>query len=139
MLEVNSVGLNNFYSKFMSKAPKETKQAMITKNYNQIYAHELAHKSAGGNYAGAIVIERNQDGIPVGGHVSIKMPTLNKTNPQKTIDHANVVIKSAMAPVDPSGQDYKVAAQARTIKGQAQEQMGKNKTNKQQKPLNFIA
>lgn len=95
------------------------KQSLIRENYNKIYKHELAHKMAGGQYAGAIHIEKNAQGIPVSGHVSIQMPTLDKKNPQKTIDHANTVIRAAMAPSDPSGQDYKVAASARNIKMQA--------------------
>lgn len=95
------------------------KQDLINKNYNHIYAHEMAHKMAGGSFAGAISIERNADGIPVSGHVPIQMPVLNKKNPQQTIDHANTVIRAALAPSDPSGQDYKVANQAANIKMQA--------------------
>lgn len=96
-----------------------SKQDVITKNYNHIYAHEMAHKAAGGVYAGAISIERNAQGIPVAGHVPIQMPVMNKANPQQTIDHADTVIRAALAPSDPSGQDYKVAAQAQSIKMQA--------------------
>lgn len=107
------------------------KQSLINKNYNEIYAHELAHKTAGGHLAGAIVIERNSEGIPVGGHVAIKMPALNPANPKQTINDADTVIRSAMAPSDPSGQDYKVAAQARAIKAQAE--------NLQTKRLNVLA
>lgn len=66
------------------------------------------------------MIEKDANGIPVGGHVSIKMPSLNKNNPNETIKHANTVIKAALAPSDPSSQDYKVAAQARLIKNQAE-------------------
>jgi hypothetical protein len=95
------------------------KQELINRNYNHIYAHEMAHKTAGGSFAGAISIERNADGIPVSGHVPIKMPVLNKANPQQTIDHANIVIRAALAPGDPSAQDYRVAAQAESIKMQA--------------------
>ncbi len=97
-----------------------SKQDIINQNYNHIYNHEMAHKAAGGVFAGAISIERNAEGIPVSGHVPIQMPTLDRKNPQKTIDHANTVIKAALAPSDPSGQDYKVAAQAEQIKMQAQ-------------------
>lgn len=95
------------------------KQELINRNYNHIYAHEMAHKAAGGSFAGAISIERNADGIPVSGHVPIKMPVLNKANPQQTIDHANIVIRAALAPGDPSIQDYRVAAQAEQIKMRA--------------------
>ena len=98
----------------------QQKQNIIKKNYNEIYAHEAAHKRAGGSLAGPIVIEYNSEGIPVGGHVSIKMPKINQANPQQTIDEANVVINSALAPSDPSAQDYKVAFQAKTIRNDAQ-------------------
>ena len=96
------------------------KRALIERNYNHIYNHELAHKTAGGALAGDIVIERNSEGIPVAGHVAIKMPVLNRNNPQQTINDADTVIRAAMAPSDPSDQDYRVAAQARSIKSQAE-------------------
>lgn len=114
------IGLGSGYANTLyNNAKNQQKQSLIDRNYREIYAHEMAHKAAGGNLAGSIVIERNSEGIPVGGHVAIKMPTLDKNNPQKTIDDANTVIRSAMAPSDPSGQDYKVANQARNIKNQA--------------------
>lgn len=87
--------------------------------YNEIYKHELAHKRAGGSLAGSIVIEKDANGIPYMGHVAIKMPALNKENPKETINQAQTVINSAMAPSDPSAQDYKVAAQAKEILAQA--------------------
>lgn len=99
---------------------RNLEQQAIRQRYNEIYAHELAHKNAAGSLAGSIVIEKDANGIPVGGHVSIQMPTLNKANPEETIEHADTVIKSALAPSDPSSQDYKVAAKARAIKAQAE-------------------
>lgn len=128
-------GINLFY-RFTNPIEKQKEQqkaqkdALIKKNYDEIYAHELAHKSAGGALAGSIVIERNADGIPFAGHVDIKMPALNPNNPQKTINDANTVIKSAMAPSDPSDQDYRVAAQAQSIKMQAQAVKSQNVGNK---------
>ena len=107
-----------------------TKQDVIKQNYDHIYAHELAHQRAGGMYAGAISIERNAQGIPVSGHVPIQMPTLDKSNPQKTIDHANTVIRAALAPGDPSSQDYKVAGKAEKIKMQAIAVKDKNQGKK---------
>ena len=92
----------------------------IRQRYNEIYAHELAHKNAAGSLAGSIVIEKDANGIPIGGHVSIQMPTIDPNNPQKAIDDADTVIKSALAPSDPSEQDYKVASKARAIKAQAE-------------------
>lgn len=128
-------GINLFYNftnpfEKQKEQQKAQKDALIRKNYDEIYAHELAHKSAGGALAGSIVIERNAEGIPFAGHVDIKMPSLNSNNPQKTINDANTVIKSAMAPSDPSDQDYRVAAQAQSIKMQAQAIKDKNVGNK---------
>lgn len=128
-------GINLFY-RFTNPIEKQKEQqkaqkdALIKKNYDEIYSHELAHKSAGGALAGSIVIERNADGIPFAGHVDIKMPALNPNNPQKTINDANTVIRSAMAPFDPSDQDYRVAAQAQSIKMQAQAVKSQNVGNK---------
>ncbi len=129
--------INSFSNSFSTPLRERQKQKddLIQKNYNHIYAHELAHKMAGGSFAGAISIEKNSDGIPVSGHVPIKMPVLDKNNPQKTIDHANTVIKAAMAPFDPSSQDYKVASEAANIKNQAE---ALKKTGQGQK-LNIIA
>lgn len=135
---INSFRFGNLYSDFAGQQAKqnnEQRQELINRNYNEIYAHEMAHKSAGGALAGSIVIEKNSDGIPVGGHVAIKMPSLNPDNPQQTIDEANIVIRSAMAPGDPSPQDYKVAAKARQIKAQAQGMLQGDKGKK----LNLMA
>lgn len=125
-------GINLFYNftNPIEKQKEQQKNALIKKNYDEIYAHELAHKAAGGSLAGSIVIERNAEGIPFAGHVDIKMPSLNPNNPDKTINDANTVIRSAMAPSDPSDQDYRVSAQAQSIKMQAQAVKDKNVGNK---------
>ena len=125
-------GINLFYNftNPIEKQKEQQREALIKKNYDEIYAHEAAHKSAGGSLAGSIVIERNADGIPFAGHVDIKMPSLNPNNPDKTINDANTVIRSAMAPSDPSGQDYNGAAQAESIKMQAQAIKSKGVGNK---------
>lgn len=107
-----SGSLNNLYS--------QQKQNFIKQRYDEIYAHELAHKNAAGSFGGSIVIEKDGNGIPTGGHVAIQMPKLDPQNPDKTIQHADTVIRAAMAPSDPSSQDYKVAAEARSIRSKAQ-------------------
>ena len=114
-------GINLFYNfSNPTKLQKKQKEDLIKKNYDEIYAHEAEHKAAAGALAGSIVIEKTPDGIPFAGHVEIKMPSLNPKNPQKTIDDANTVIRSAMAPTNPSKQDYLVAFEANKIKMQAQ-------------------
>ncbi len=102
------------------------RQAMIKQRHDEIYAHELKHKNAAGSLGGAIVIEKDANGVPTGGHVDILMPALNKDNPDETIKHAETVIKAAMAPGDPSDQDYKVAAEARSIKAEAETYKSQN-------------
>ncbi len=105
---------------------RNQQQSLVKKSLSDIYNHERAHKAAGGSLTGPIVIDW-QNGIPVGGHVSISMPKLNPKKPQRTIDNANTVINSAMAPADPSSQDYKVANQAKAVKNQALNLQNKQK------------
>ncbi len=116
----------------LNSSLQNQKQQVIKQQYNKIYAHELAHKTAGGSLAGSIVIEKNSEGIPVAGHVNIKMPVLDKNNPDKTIRDAKTVINSALAPHDPSSQDYKVAAAAKSILSEAEK-------CKSERKLNFLA
>jgi len=120
----NSVML--FNSNKSNKLQQDVFQKQVSDRYDEIYAHELAHKNAAGSLGGSIVIEKDGNGIPTGGHVDIKMPGLDKENPDKTIEQADIVINSAMAPSDPSSQDYKVAAEARQIKSEAQNYKSSN-------------
>ena len=117
---------------------QQQRQAEIRQRYNDIYAHERKHKNAAGKYGGSIVIEKDANGVPTGGHVNVQMPVLDKQNPQNTIKHADIIIKSAMAPDDPSKQDYKVAAEARGIKAQAKAQQFQNNSQVGSR-LNFYA
>ncbi len=113
---------------------KQQKNKIIDQRYKEIYTHEKAHKNAAGSLGGSIVIEKNGQGIPTGGHVDIQMPVLDKKDPDKTIKHADIVIKAAMAPGDPSEQDYKVAAEAKSIKNKA-----KNYQKQSGQRLNILA
>lgn len=121
----------------ISNSLNQQKNAYVQQQYKKIYAHEQAHKRAAGSFGGSIVIETDANGIPNGGHVDILMPTLNKEKPDETIKHADTVIKAAMAPGDPSSQDYKVAAQARAIRAEAQTY--KNQNGSVGKNLNVVA
>jgi len=81
----------------------------------EVRAHEQAHQSVGGQYAGAMsfTYERGPDGqnYAVGGEVSIdtgKVPG----NPQATLDKAETIRRAALAPAEPSSQDRRVASEA---------------------------
>jgi hypothetical protein len=90
----------------------------------KVKAHEAAHKAAGGNLASSASYSYTQgpDGRSyiTGGEVQIDMSP-GKT-PQETISKMQQVIRAALAPADPSGQDRAVAAQAARQMAQAQQQ-----------------
>lgn len=90
----------------------------------KVKAHEAAHKAAGGNLAGSASYSYTQgpDGRSyiTGGEVQIDMSP--GRTPQETVSKMQQVIRAALAPSDPSGQDRAVAAQAASQMGQAQQQ-----------------
>lgn len=88
----------------------------------EVKSHELAHKSVGGQFAGAISLsfQTGPDGrrYAVGGEVPIDVSPVNG-DPQATIAKMNTVRAAATAPIDPSAQDQRVAAVASSILSQA--------------------
>ena len=116
-----------------TKTLKQLKQKLITKNYNEIYAHEAAHKNAAGALGGSIHIVNNSAGIPVSGFVPIKVPGIPNTKEpsllEKTINQAKTVIKAAMAPKDPSTADYAVKANAENTLKRTQNLKNSNKNH----------
>ena len=87
----------------------------------RIRAHEAAHMSAGGAFAGGVtyVYSKGPDGkmYITGGEVPIQAPE-GKT-PEETIKNMEVVRRAALAPADPSAQDLAVAAAAMQIESRA--------------------
>lgn len=80
-----------------------------------VRAHEMAHLAAAGGYAkggAAFTYQRGPDGqnYAVGGEVQVD--TGKEATPEATIQKMQVVRQAALAPVDPSPQDQRVAAQA---------------------------
>lgn len=93
----------------------------------EVRAHEAAHQAAGGGLTGAAsyTYQQGPDGkmYAIGGEVSISMST--GSTPQETIANARKIAAAAMAPGDPSPQDYSVAASARVMEMKAQQQLAK--------------
>ena len=87
--------------------------------------HEAAHQAAGGALAGAasFTYQQGPDGkqYAIGGEVPIRLSQGN--TPQETIQNAQTVRAAALAPVDPSGQDRAVAAEASQMEQQARTQL----------------
>ncbi|MBF0518397.1 MAG: hypothetical protein HQK92_01590 [Nitrospirae bacterium] len=95
-----------------------------------VRAHELAHQSVGGRYAGAPHYEyqTGPDGkkYAVGGEVSID--TSDEKDPEATVQKMRQVQASALAPADPSAQDMKVAAEASQKEATAQQEVTQEKS-----------
>ena len=92
----------------------------------KVRAHEQAHKSVAGPYAGPISYETvtGPDGgqYAVAGHVDIDVSPVSG-NPSATIQKMEVVIRAALAPAEPSPEDMNVARQAQNVKIQAQREL----------------
>ena len=93
----------------------------------EVRAHELAHASVGGRYVTSginLQYQRGPDGrlYAVAGEVSIDTSEV-PGDPQATLEKAQVVLRAALAPVDPSAQDRRVAAQAVALIQQARAEL----------------
>jgi hypothetical protein len=86
----------------------------LKRTEERVIAHEMAHKAVGGQYAGAIRYSyaRGPDGklYITGGEVSIDVS--EEEIPEETIRKMEIVKRAALAPSDPSPQDYAVAQRA---------------------------
>ncbi len=101
----------------------------LKKRDQEVRRHERAHTAAAGPYGGLPVYDLQQgpDGrlYAVGGEVSIDVKPLK--DPAATIAKAEIVIRAALAPANPSAQDHSVAAQARQLKAEAVVELNKEK------------
>ncbi|WP_198928915.1 putative metalloprotease CJM1_0395 family protein [Maricaulis sp. W15] len=96
----------------------------------EVRAHERAHQAVGGQYAGAAsyTFQKGPDGraYAVGGEVPIDASEIRGA-PQATIDKMQQVKAAALAPVEPSGQDRKVAALADSKIAQARAELSRQR------------
>ena len=95
----------------------------------EVKAHEAAHQAAGGGMTGAAsyTYQQGPDGkmYAIGGEVSISMKS--GSTPQESIANARQIAAAAMAPANPSPQDYSVATTARVMEMKAQQQLVREK------------
>ena len=98
----------------------------------EVRAHEAAHQAAGGGMTGgaSYTYEKGPDGrmYAVGGEVSIS--TKGGSTPEETIANARQVQAAAMAPANPSGQDFAVASSAKVMEMKAQQELAKEQQEK---------
>lgn len=102
----------------------------------EVKAHEQAHMAAGGSYVkggASYDYQTGPDGrkYAVGGSVNIDTSPV-PDDPEATIAKAQVVIKAALAPAEPSGQDQKVASQARQMMSDARQELNSVDNTQQQ-------
>jgi flagellar biosynthesis/type III secretory pathway protein FliH len=88
--------------------------------------------SGGANYS----YQEGPDGkqYAIGGEVSIRLAS--GQSPQETLANAKQVAAAALAPVDPSGQDRSVAAEAEQMAREAQSQIDKQQQQQLQAAQN---
>lgn len=100
----------------------------------EVRAHEQAHAAVGGQYAGSpsYEFETGPDGqqYAVGGEVSIDISREN--DPSDTIDKMQQVRAAALAPAEPSPQDFRVASEANRIAGEARSELAQEQLEEQQ-------
>ena len=99
---------------------------------SEVKAHESAHQAAGGGNTGpaSFSYQQGPDGkmYAIGGEVSISIK--GGATPQEQMANARSVIAAAMAPSDPSSQDFAVANSARVMEMKAQQKLAKEQQQK---------
>lgn len=100
----------------------------------EVRAHEQAHAAVGGQYAGSpsYDFETGPDGqqYAVGGEVSIDIS--KESDPADTIDKMQQVRAAALAPAEPSPQDFRVASEANRLAGEARAELAQQQLEEQQ-------
>lgn len=95
----------------------------------EVRVHEQAHKSAGGQYAGAPQYEyaNGPDGKRYITEGSVSIDVSEESDPQATIDKMQIVKRAALAPAQPSSQDRSVYAEASQLESEARKQLNEDK------------
>lgn len=113
-------------------------QAKVTATIEQLKArdrevrlHEMAHLAAAGGYATSSASYSYQVGpdgqrYAIGGEVGIDTSPVSG-DPEATIQKAMTIQRAALAPANPSSQDYQVQAQAVQMEAQARTQLSSAK------------
>jgi hypothetical protein len=104
-----------------NEADDSAEIAELEKIQNEVIAHEAAHQAAAGRFGGpaAYTYTTGPDGrrYITGGEVSISTPPTS--DPEEAVKNAMQVVRAALAPGNPSGQDIAVAASATRIASSA--------------------
>jgi len=102
----------------------------LKKRDREVRRHEQAHLRAAGTLAeGGIKFNftRGPDGKLYATSGSVTLDTSEAGTPEKTIKKADKIIRAALAPAEPSGEDLQVAAKARRMRMEAMQELRKQK------------
>ncbi|MEM6603979.1 MAG: putative metalloprotease CJM1_0395 family protein [Pseudomonadota bacterium] len=104
------------------ESAKDEKIQELKARHDEVVAHEEAHASVGGQYAGSpsytYVTGPDGKGYAVGGSVPIDMSEI-PDDPEGTYDKMMIVEAAALAPSEPSTTDIAVAGAARSLASKA--------------------
>lgn len=124
---------NNEQTQMVNGVALDSKELQVLRELQDtdrnVKAHEAAHQAAGGGLTGpaSFSYTRGPDNqmYAIAGEVPIRVQKGN--TPEETIAIARQIIAAAMAPSDPSPQDYKVAANATKMEIEARAEAVKMK------------
>ncbi|TDP92262.1 SprA family protein [Halanaerobium saccharolyticum] len=131
----------NYENKNENSAENEFSEAekreieKLKRRDREVRAHEMAHQSAGGQYAGSASYSYttgpDNKRYAVGGSVDIE--TSPAKTPEETVKKADQIKRAATAPAQPSGADMQIAAKATRMKMEAQAELNQKEFNGQEK------
>ncbi len=135
-MRVESADFNVNYTnvkKDINKLTQEEEKIVreLQKTDIEVRAHEAAHQAASGGLAGAasFTFKKGPDGrmYAVAGEVPISVE--KGSTPQETLANARKVEAAALAPANPSPQDYGVATKAKSLEIEAYKEIQKEKND----------
>lgn len=101
----------------------------LKKRDKEVRTHEQAHMAAGSPYTSAPKYEytTGPDSRKYATGGSVDVDTSEESTPEKTIEKAQTIKRSAQAPAEPSSQDKNVAAEANRMEREARAELAKQK------------
>lgn len=132
-----SAGKENAESRQQQESADKQQIEELEARDKEVRAHEQAHSSVGGQYAGSPSYEYqvgpNGRQYAVSGEVSIDIS--QESSPEDTIRKMQQVKSAALAPTDPSPQDLRVASEATQRASEARREISQESAQQAQQTL----
>ena len=128
---------NSSSDKDTQKDPSQNEDVKeLEKADANVKAHEAAHLGAGGRVVSGgatFTYTQGSDGKMYATAGEVPIDTSEGNTPQETIQKASAIRTAAMAPSDPSPQDYKVAASAIIMEMKARQELSSEQNQDKEK------